>query len=929
MKRTRHLITAIATLCFTAATTMVQAQADPPPNDHCEDVTPLALAVDSTIVFTGNNDGATLDGDNAPGSVLDGFGIPVVWVAFTTTACADVTISFCGSTAPFLANYFWEVITPQCPAGDLVNPTGYNNNECADGQPVIHFDELAAGTYYYPVWSAPGDAIGEYVISISASACASAGPANDLCSGAQPHSVDIGGTVTIEGDNTGATDTENFGRPVVWESFTISQCADVTVDYCGTDPVFTTYAFGIYGECPATTIIENTTADLCVDGNMSETFVGLAPGTYWIPVVMDANGAEGMYTIQVTAEACSGPSNNYCNGAELHELAVGDTLVINGDNTGATDNEGLGYANVWESFTISECADVEVSYCGTDTQFNVTAIPGIYAECPVTDLILPSSLNACDDGNLIANFVGLAAGTYWIPVAMVPDVAEGPYVINVSATACPVVITPANDLCDAITPNGLSLGDTLVLNGDNTGATDSEGLGYANVWEAITIAECANVTVDYCGTDPAFTAFATGIYANCPPSQLIAPSSTDSCADGNMIQTFQGLTPGTYWIPVRMHPDSALGAYTMNVTAAACDIASGPVNDLCSNAVQHVLATGDTLTIIGDNTGATDSEGLGYANVWESITITECASVTLDYCGTDTTFSVFATGIYSDCPATQVIQPSSTDTCASGNPVQTFTELAAGTYWIPVLMNLDSAVGVYSINVTAVACGTVAPPANDLCADAAIITVVAPDSCATGVVVGDNLNATGSGDMPTCADPGQNWQDVWYTFNTGGADEATISLVPGTIAGAGMEVFAACGDSSLACSSDGSQIELTQLTDSMYHVRVFTQDDGTPGTFALCVTSDNTTGVSSMDRGTVHLYPNPGTGDFTFVPSVSWTNARITVLDMTGRTVHVAQADLKAGEAYPLFLAGELKAGSYLFHVTSTQGSSMVKLMVK
>ena len=300
----------------------------------------------------------------------------------------------------------------------------------------------------------------------------------------------------------------------------------------------------------------------------------------------------------------------------------------------------------------------------------------------------------------------------------------------------------------------------------------------------------------------------------------------------------------------------------------------------------------------------------------------------MDYCGTDSAFSVFATGIYADCPATQLIQPSTTDTCASGKPVQTFVELAAGTYWIPVLMTPDSAEGVYTINVTAVACEAVAP-ANDLCADAASITVVAPDSCATGVVIGTNINATGSGDMPTCADPAQNWQDVWYTFNTGGADEATISLVPGTIAGAGMEVFAACGDSSLACSIDGSPIELTQLTDTIYHVRVFTQDDGTPGTFALCVTSDNTTGVSSMDRGTVHLYPNPGTGDFTFVPSVSWTNARITVLDMTGRTVHVAQADLKAGEAYPLSLAGILKAGSYLFHVTSTQGSSMVKLMVK
>ncbi len=927
MRRTRHLIAAFAALCFAISSTTIQAQG-PPPNDHCEDVSPLPLAIDSALVFTGNNEGATIDGDNEPGSGLDVFGVPVVWVAFVTTQCSDVSIAFCGSTAPFYGDYFWNAITPQCPADELVVTQDYNNNECADGQPVMYYSELPAGTYYYPVWSRADEAIGDYVITISAAACASAGPPNDLCTGAQPHALDIGDPVTITGDNTGATDNDGLGLPVVWESFTLAQCANVTVDYCGTDPAFTVNFHGIYADCPATAFIDTTAGGTCPDGNRSDTFDGLAPGTYWIPVAMEAGSAEGAYTLNVAATACAGPANNYCSGAGLNDLAVGDTLVLNGDNTGATDNEGLGYASVWESFTITECADVEVSYCGTDPVFTAAAIPGIYAECPVTELIEPGSFNACADGNLNANFQGLAAGTYWIPVVMVPDAAEGPYVINVSATAC-ANTAPPNDLCEALIPQGLAVGDTLTLTGNNTGATDSEGLGYANVWESITITECANVTVDYCGTDNTFTAFATGIYADCPATQLIQPSSTDTCASGNPVQTFAELAAGTYWIPVMMDTASAVGVYTINVTAVACDSVSGPVNDLCANVDPQVLAAGDTLTFTGNNTGATDSEGLGYENVWESFTITECASVTVDYCGTDTAFTAFATGIYADCPATQLIQPNSTDTCASGNPVQTFAELAAGTYWIPVMMDSASAMGVYTINVAAVACDTVVLPANDECADAASITVVAPDSCATGVVIGDNLNATGSGDLPACADPDQNWQDVWYTFNTGGAEEVTISLVPGTSDGAGLEVFAACGDSSLACSIDGSPIELTQLSDSIYHVRVFTQEDGTPGTFALCVTSDNTTGVGSMDRGTVHLYPNPGTGDITFVPSVTWTDARITVLDMTGRTVHVEQANLKAGEAYRLFLAGKLKAGSYLFRVTSTEGSSMVKLMVK
>lgn len=651
---------AFAALCFMAASTTVRAQA--PPNDHCEDVTPMALAVGSSIEFTGNNEGATTDGDYAPGSLLDGFG-PSVWVAFTTSECSNVTITYCGSTAPFYTDYYWNVITPQCPANELVVTQDYNNGECADGQPTVHFSELAAGTYYYPVWSDVGTSIGDYVISVSATACATSGPANDLCSGAQPH--------------------------------------------------------------------------------------------------------------------------------------------------------------------------------------------------------------------------------------------------------------------------GLSIDDVVTITGDNTGATDSEGLGYANVWEAITIAECATVTVNYCNTDLIFNDFTMGIYADCPATQLIPATAADTCVNGNMLLTFEELTPGTYYIPVLMDPTNAEGEYSIRVRAVACAITEGPVNDLCSNVLPQVLAVGDALSLVGDNTGATDSEGLGYANVWEAITITECANLNLDYCSTDEAFTDFAFGIYSDCPATQLIQPSSIDACASGSPIQTFAQLAPGTYWIPVLMDPDNAVGVYTIRARAAECEVVLTPVNDLCADASNITVVAPDSCASGAVIGDNLNSTGSGNMPTCADAGQHWQDVWYTFDAEDADEVTITLEAGTIVGAGLEVFAGCDDISLACSISGEPIVLPVLSGSTYHVRVFTQDDGTPGAFVLCVTADNTTRVSSMERGTFNLYPNPSTGDINFVPSVSWTDARIAVLDMTGRTVYVEQANLKAGEAYQLFLAGTLKAGSYLLQVTSSEGSSMVKLMVK
>lgn len=785
MKRTKHLLAACVALCVTVHTASAQ-----PVNDVCADVVPTALEVGATVFFSGNNEGATFDGDNVPGSGLDDFGVAVVWAAFTTTECADVSLSFCGSTAPFMSEFFWDVLAYDCPADELVVADSYNNADCSDGQPTVYFNELAAGTYYYPIWSHPGDAIGDYEIAISAVACATGGPANDLCSGAEEHLLATGDTLNLNGDNTGATNNDGLGLPVVWESFTLAQCADVTIDHCGSDLALDLLAIGIYLDCPTTMYLDTTVIDTCADGNLIMTFNDLAPGTYWVPVAMAAEGEAGPYKLNISAVNCTdGPPNDLCQGAVLHDLAVGDTLVITGDNTGATDTEEIGLATVWESFTLTECADVDLSLCGTDSTF-LAIVPSIFTECPAINEIMGSDFSSCPDGSMQASFPDLAPGTYWLPVMMMAPGAEGPY--------------------------------------------------------------------------------------------------------------------------------------TLTITAAACS-ATTPPNDRCEDALITELVSGEPRVFTGDNTGATDSEGLGFASVWEAITLTECSNLTLNNCGTEL-FTVFSTGIYTSCPATEVILPNDIEPCGSAGTIQTFLELPAGTYWIPVLMDPDNASGPYTLEVTALACTV--PPANDLCEDAAPISVVTPDSCAVGAVVGDNLHATGSGDLPHCAEPGVAWQDVWYEFNAGDAEEVMITLEAGTMEGAGMEVFGACGDS-LICTLDGGPIALTVMPDSTYRVRVFTMENGTPGTFVLCVTTDGTTGIGSSPAGSVLVHPNPGTGDFHFTPSMAWTDANIRVLDVTGRTIHSEQADLRAGEPYPLLLSGKLLVGTYFLHISGPAGSNIVKLMVK
>ncbi len=500
---------------------------------------------------------------------------------------------------------------------------------------------------------------------------------------------------------------------------------------------------------------------------------------------------------------------------------------------------------------------------------------------------------------------------------------------------------PVNDHCGDVTPVALAVDSAIVFTGTTVGATNdgdnAPGSGlepYGNmpvVWVAFTTTECADVAISFCGSANPFLSqyFWEVLTPQCPADQLIITTdyNNSECADGQPVIHHHELPAGTYYYPVWADQDGPVGDYVITISATAC-APTGPVNDPCSGAASNALAVGDTLAITGDNTGATDSEGLGFANVWESFTLAECANVTIDYCGT-TGFTDFAYGIFAECPATTLIDTTAADTCTGGNLIEHFEGLAAGTYWIPVLMAADNAEGAYAISVMATACDSVAVPANDLCANAVEVEVALPDSCATGSLAGDNTGATGTGDEPSCGMSETPWQDVWYSFHTGVNTQVAITLSAGTIANAGVEVFSACGDTAIACSSDGSVIDLAVLPDSVYLVRVFTQENGMPGTFELCITGDHTSGIRGIEQGTLHIFPNPGTGDITFVPAYSASEAVITILDMTGRPVQVERTGLIAGEAHRIGLNGQLKPGNYLLHVATPQGTSTGRVLVK
>lgn len=141
-----------------------------PPNDLCGNAVVQSLSIGSSIAVNGTNEGALNNEDEA---------VPCVWEAFTIPACADVHISFCGTTPAYTT--FNLRLYPDCSFTSPLFPGSYV--VCSDGNQTRCHSNLPPGTYYYPVGQFDAG-VGPYVLTFSAEACGTDAPANDECAGA-------------------------------------------------------------------------------------------------------------------------------------------------------------------------------------------------------------------------------------------------------------------------------------------------------------------------------------------------------------------------------------------------------------------------------------------------------------------------------------------------------------------------------------------------------------------------------------------------------------------------------------------------------------------------------------------------------------------------------------------------------------------------
>ncbi|MCB0791982.1 MAG: hypothetical protein KDB97_09465, partial [Flavobacteriales bacterium] len=267
----------------------------------------------------------------------------------------------CGSLNPVAAND--DACFPSSTAGTFVTPGDHM---------LIEWDDR---------WSSNG-----FDWDLNFTAC-TPDPNLDLCSTQDPtaHQVSIGSGQTWTGTLDCLSPDDIVPNPYSstygwgWAAFELTECANVTIDYCGT----ASFGFGslnMYGDC-GTIYINSQSYDFstCGDGNPTIFFNNLTPGFYYYPILWSPpNNAVGPFQVNVNAFAPSIACPTNLTACAATPVVCNDVVTGSTDNlfpslpanacpfpNGATSGGSL-----WYSYTATQDENVILSTCGAATTFD-------------------------------------------------------------------------------------------------------------------------------------------------------------------------------------------------------------------------------------------------------------------------------------------------------------------------------------------------------------------------------------------------------------------------------------------------------------------------------------------------------------------------------------------------------------------------------
>ncbi|MBW8360173.1 MAG: T9SS type A sorting domain-containing protein [Weeksellaceae bacterium] len=347
------------------------------------------------------------------------------------------------------------------------------------------------------------------------------------------------------------------------------------------------------------------------------------------------------------------------------------------------------------------------------------------------------------------------------------------------------------------------------------------------------------------------------VHSACPPTAGNCIGSI-AASSGSGIGYISFPTNGTYYVYVDTWPAPACGEFTLNIETAPpapnCATLTAPAN------ATNVTTSTPTLSWTPSATGPVPTGYKVYLGTTNPPTalVTTVAAPNISY--TPTVPLLYNTTYY--------------------------------WYVVPTIDGNDAA----GCNTTIWSFTTPAPPApptNDECSTAVMVTANAGSSCASPVA-GTTLSATSSG-IPVGTCTGNPDDDVWYSFM---ATSATHNIVLSNVASVGttsstslyLQVFSGgcAGLTSLICDTSATTpTALTGLTiGNIYYIRVYNSNAGSTAyanTFNICVitpvvpANDNCDAAVSLTPSTTSTCATPTSGT-----TLAATNSGLAVAPCTG-----------------------------------------------
>jgi hypothetical protein len=671
--------------------------------------------------------------------------------------------------------------------------------------------------------------------SVLLTALVHAQPPNNDCWDVLAVDLTANSSVTVTGNNEGATDNMGLGVEHVWEAFTITECLDVTVAYCGTVPVFNAAHRTLYVECSPGGFANNVrhpdtgiTQTDCLDGNFTIPYFQLPPGTYYY-LVQSQPGSIGDYQITFSAVPCAAtvPANDECTGA-VTLVPNTDCITVSGNVDGANAGTSLPPITC-EGWTGDSSDDVWFKFVATATSHTVMVMPSAQFDatvdlrsgpCGATENIACSEIGG-SGGVEIINATNLTPGeTYFVRVY---DWWSG---LALSTTFDICVLGPSSGGCDATAGTLVGGSEELCLSAaTELSATPSGNAvvpdGYSVLY-VLTMGQ--DLVIQAVGEEPLFEVTMPGLYTlhtlvydeTTLDLSIVEPGTTTGADVHALLIQGGGTICGSL---------DVAGAVFNVVECEPCDAFAGTLTPVLENlCLQNGSATLEAIV---------NEDGLVPDGYVQGFVLTQGAGLIILDASLSPSFTVNGPGIYTihslvyD-PATldlSIIEPGVTPATA----VLALIQQGGGN----ICASLDVEGAAHFVSDCT--------PYNDMCGNAQPLNVYETGDCAENGVAGTTIFATTSAFGPTCDPSNAGYADVWYVFNSGGNDQVFIDVDAITITSWGVAVYMDCdGVMLVACEAEpAGALVVNTLPDTDYFVMVYTNlQSGQTGEFSICLTAE-------------------------------------------------------------------------------------------